>query len=83
MRNRLRNTRHTESDTAVVQADHHAKHEGEVNKLKEELTDKVESWREKIKKACHILRKYQRCLDVVSTRSKSGAFTRLVDSFSR
>ena len=49
LRQRLPKARHSESDTAVVQADHDARQGTRAEDLKRELADQVDAWKEKVK----------------------------------
>lgn len=67
LRQRLHPKPRHDSDTAVLQADRQSRTESEVDDLKDELADKIESWREKVKQVgvCMLLRVLMSQRDVV------------------
>lgn len=82
IRQRHPKVRHSDSDSAVAEAERHSRRESEISDLKEELTEKVETWRERVHKVricCNnVLYVQMNCL----CRS-TAAFTRRDDSYSR
>ncbi|GJE91506.1 LACT-domain-containing protein [Phanerochaete sordida] len=50
VRKRHPKVRHSDSDSVLTEADRHSRHESTVEDLKEELAEKVETWRERVQK---------------------------------
>ena len=79
LRHRASKARH-DSDSALVKADQNSRTDSEVESLKDELADKVETWRHKVEVCVLDLQGSVPCANLAGQRRIDG-FICLVDSY--